>query len=155
MALLRLLLLRGRCSCWRRPAPPPAPAWARGYPRPGGGPLGAGRGLQVTGWRRRGQRSGAGRPRGGASPPPCAAGSAVPGTGRGGAGRTGRGGLAGIARCRRLTEPFAPPESPLGAAGPAGCCACGAGSSREGQRGGAGSALMVFKWLLASRQGLP
>ncbi|KAM9288483.1 mitochondrial inner membrane m-AAA protease component paraplegin isoform 2-T2 [Morus bassanus] len=47
---LRLLLLQGRCSCWRRPAP----AWARARPRPGGGPLGrplgrpggAGRGLQ-------------------------------------------------------------------------------------------------------------
>ncbi|NXW21926.1 SPG7 protein, partial [Circaetus pectoralis] len=46
MALLRLLLLRGRCGCWRRPAPPPDPAWARARPRPGGGPLGAGRGLQ-------------------------------------------------------------------------------------------------------------
>ncbi|XP_075017734.1 mitochondrial inner membrane m-AAA protease component paraplegin isoform X2 [Calonectris borealis] len=40
MALLRLLLLRGR------PAPPPALAWARARPRPGGGRLGAGRGLQ-------------------------------------------------------------------------------------------------------------
>ncbi|XP_054696087.1 paraplegin [Grus americana] len=40
MALLRLLSLRGRCSCW------PAPAWARARPRPGGGALGAGHGLQ-------------------------------------------------------------------------------------------------------------
>ncbi|GAB0195397.1 paraplegin [Grus japonensis] len=40
MALLRLLSLRGRCSCW------PALAWARARPRPGGGALGAGHGLQ-------------------------------------------------------------------------------------------------------------
>lgn len=46
MALQRLLLLRGRCSCWRRPGLRPVPAWAR--PWPGGGSLGAGRGLQVT-----------------------------------------------------------------------------------------------------------
>ncbi|XP_074737308.1 mitochondrial inner membrane m-AAA protease component paraplegin isoform X1 [Strix uralensis] len=43
---MALLLLRGRCSCWRRPVSPPTPAWARARPRPGGGALGAGRGLQ-------------------------------------------------------------------------------------------------------------
>ncbi|XP_042653263.1 paraplegin-like [Tyto alba] len=37
---MALLLLRGRCGCWRLPAP----AWAR--LRPGSGALGAGRGLQ-------------------------------------------------------------------------------------------------------------
>lgn len=66
---MALLLLRGRCRCWRRPALLPGPAWARAHPRPGDESLVAGRGLQVTGWRRRGPRSGVGRPRGGVLPP--------------------------------------------------------------------------------------
>lgn len=133
MALLRLLLLRGRCGCWRRPAPPPDPAWARARPRPGGGPLGAGRGLQVTG--RRSPRSGVGRPRGGASPPPCSAGSAAPSTGR-----ERRGGPAA-----------SPGERPA---------RWGARASRlHRRRRREGSWVspqgFVFKWALASRKAFP